>query len=105
MSETTSSMLRLRGSAVERRLRVGEMRTMHAAVAHEAHAVRSEAGSRAGAGIRRGVRGTPEALQLPWGWHHGAHGVEADSHGDHLALLRVGLAAEEERETKAVVTR
>ena len=47
----------------------------------------------------------PEALQLPRGRHHGADGMEADSHGDHLALLRVGLAAEEERETKAVVTR
>ena len=98
-------MCRLRGDAVERRFRVGEMRKMYAAVAHEAHAVRSETGSCSSAGIRRGVRSTPEALQLPWGRHHGADGMEADSHGDHLALLRVGLAAEEERETKAVVTR
>ena len=89
---------------MERRLGVGEMRTMHAAVAHEAHAVRGKTGSCASAGIRRGVRSAPEALQFPWGWHHGAHGLEADNYSYHLALLRVGLAAEEERETKAVVT-
>ena len=98
-------MRRVRSRTMAHRLGVGEVRQVHEADATVANSIRAACTDSRSRRICRGVRDPSQALQFPWGWHHGAHGVEADSHGDHLALLRVGLAAEEERETKAVVTR
>ena len=90
---------------MEDRQRLGEVRQVRAAVDDQARKVRTTtARSSRSHGICRGVRRAPEALQLPGGWHQGAHGMEADNWDNHLALFDIGLAAEEERETKAVVT-
>ena len=97
-------MRRVRVRTMAHRLGVGEVRQVHEADATDANPIRAACTDARSRRIRRGVRDPSQALQFPWGWHEGADVVVTDHDYNHLALLRVDLAAEEERETKAVVT-